>query len=155
VDVWRQQVDTAISTEAFIDLVDKYKPYAWAADSDLMVKSVGPFVRTRMNERKKWVPIEELSLGGKDKAVRAQAIRGRVGMGKVYFPVNQPWMADLRREMMAFPVGVNDDQVDALGLIGRMLDQMAGRRPSSDPKPTVRTPYTKPDNDAEDDWMMT
>lgn len=51
-------------------------------------------------------------------------------MGKVYLPHNALWVADLMSEMTNFPVGRHDDMVDALGLIGRMLDTMSsGKAP--------------------------
>ena len=58
-------------------------------------------------------------------------------MGKVYLPLNAPWIADLMHEMTTFPAGAHDDQVDALGLIGRMLDTMVGGRV---PPPTAKEP---------------
>ena len=40
-------------------------------------------------------------------------------------PIKEPWYADLRAELLTFPAGKHDDQVDALGLVGQLLDQMA------------------------------
>jgi hypothetical protein len=41
-----------------------------------------------------------------------------------------PWLADLRAELLSFPAGKDDDQVDALGLVGQLLDKIsAGPRP--------------------------
>jgi hypothetical protein len=38
--------------------------------------------------------------------------------------------ADLRAELLSFPAGKHDDQVDALGLVGQLLDKInAGQRP--------------------------
>ena len=55
-------------------------------------------------------------------------------MGKVYFPRNAPWINDLVSEMLRFPAGKNDDQVDVLSLFGRMLDKMLkGRQPPVEP----------------------
>ena len=54
-------------------------------------------------------------------------------MGKVYFPKNAPWVNDLVAELLRFPAGKNDDQVDVLGLFGRMLDQMLrGQKPPAE-----------------------
>ena len=55
-------------------------------------------------------------------------------MGKVYFPARARWAAELVNELMRFPAGKNDDQVDCLSLIGRLLDVMApGSKPVAPP----------------------
>ena len=41
--------------------------------------------------------------------------------------------------MMSFPVGVHDDQVDALGLVGQLLDRMYSGKPMPQAEP-VRIP---------------
>ena len=39
-------------------------------------------------------------------------------------------VADLRAELLSFPAGRHDDQVDALGLVGQLLDKInAGQKP--------------------------
>jgi hypothetical protein len=43
---------------------------------------------------------------------------------------------------LSFPAGKHDDQVDALGLIGQLLDQMVpGQKPSQPEKPKVDSGY--------------
>jgi hypothetical protein len=59
-----------------------------------------------------------------DKSVRAQSIRGRIGLNGLYVPTLKPWWPDVRAELLAFPAGRHDDIVDALGLIGQLLDKM-------------------------------
>lgn len=45
-------------------------------------------------------------------------------------PRNAPWLSDFKNELASFPVGVHDDQVDALGLVGQLLDLISsGREP--------------------------
>ena len=43
----------------------------------------------------------------------------------LYVRADAPWLADLRRELLAFPTGRHDDQVDALGLCGQLMDRFA------------------------------
>jgi hypothetical protein len=60
----------------------------------------------------------------------------------LYVPTNARWFAEFKRELLSFPAGKHDDQVDALGLIGQLLDQMvAGVKPKEPEKPKVDTGY--------------
>ena len=78
-----------------------------------------------------------------DKAVRPQSIRGRMAIDGLYVPANAAWLADLRSELLAFPAGKHDDCVDALGLIGQLLDTISkGNRP--EPPETERSLSTVP-----------
>lgn len=39
---------------------------------------------------------------------------GRTGQGRYLLPDQAPWLDELRRELLVFPMGKHDDQVDAL-----------------------------------------
>jgi hypothetical protein len=43
--------------------------------------------------------------------------------------VHAPWYPAFRAESLSFSAGKHDDQVDALGLIGQLLDKMMACRP--------------------------
>lgn len=49
-----------------------------------------------------------------DKVARAIAQTDLLAGGSVHFPVKTKWLNDFRAELLAFPGGRNDDQVDAL-----------------------------------------
>jgi predicted phage terminase large subunit-like protein len=49
-----------------------------------------------------------------DKITRLVAETPTVEAGQVYLRGNAEWLEDLRRELMAFPNGKNDDQVDSM-----------------------------------------
>ena len=36
-------------------------------------------------------------------------------------------MPDLQAELLSFPTGRHDDQVDVFGLVGQLLDRISGR----------------------------
>jgi hypothetical protein len=56
----------------------------------------------------------------------------------LYVPTTAPWYAEFKSELLSFPAGKHDDQVDALGLVGQLLDQMVpGQAPK---KPELRKP---------------
>ena len=139
-DLWRGQSSSDTWISAFCDLVKKWRPIGWAEETGQIRSGVGPFIDAMMRERKAYVYREVFPTRG-DKAIRAQSIRGRMAMNGLYVFSQAPYRADLVSEMMSFPVGVHDDQVDALGLVGQLLDRMhAG---PAEPKP-VRKPHYPP-----------
>lgn len=135
-DLWRGQAASDTWVDAFCDLVVKWKPVGWAEETGQIKSGVGPFLVRRMMERAAYVARESFATRG-DKAIRAQSIRGRMALNGLYIKRDTPFLSDLISEMMSFPVGVHDDQVDALGLVGQLLDRMShGNKPKPDkPKP--------------------
>jgi predicted phage terminase large subunit-like protein len=128
-DLWRVQASADRWIESFCDLVQQWKPIGWAEEQGQIRAGVGPFLERRMRERQAYVARAQFPTRG-DKAVRAQSIRGRMELDGLYVPMRAPWYADFRAELLSFPAGKHDDQVDALGLIGQVLDRMtAGALP--------------------------
>lgn len=128
-DLWRKQASPDAWAEALIDLMALWLTLTWAEERGQIQKGVGPFITKRQLERKIYSHRRQFSSTA-DKATRAQPIRGRMAMGKVYLPRNAPWVAELLDELLRFPAGRHDDQVDSLSLIGRMLDELIpGSRP--------------------------
>jgi predicted phage terminase large subunit-like protein len=139
-DLWRQQAASDVWVDAFCDLVLKHKPIGWAEESGQIKGGVGPFLAKRARERRAFVYRDTFPTRA-DKAIRAQSIRGRIAANGLYMAKDAPWRADLIAEMMAFPVAVHDDQVDALGLVGQLLDRMEEGRTIKPviPKPTLQS----------------
>lgn len=106
--VWRRMPADA-TVDAMIDLIKRYKPLFWWAESGQISKSIGPFLRKRMIEEKAYCSIIEVSCS-KDKRTRAQAIHGRMAMGKVFFPdLPGGWWSEAKEELLKFPAGRHDD----------------------------------------------
>lgn len=122
-DMWRGQASSDVWVEAFCDLVRQWKPIGWAEETGQIKSGVGPWLDRRMRERQAYVARRQFPTRG-DKAVRAQSIRGRMALDGLHIPASAAWRADFEAELMAFPAGKHDDQVDALGLVGQLLDVM-------------------------------
>ena len=152
-DIWRQRASSDEWVESFCDLVKEWKPMGWAAESGQIKSGVGPFLSRRQRERNAYVYLDTFPTRG-DKSVRAQSIRGRMALEGLHVPINRPWYADLRAELLAFPAGKHDDQVDALGLVGQLLDIMlTGQKPAEPEKPKTSSGYAPMWPRAElDDW---
>ena len=124
VDLWRRQASSDAWVEAFCDLVLAWKPLEWAEEGGQIKSGVGPFLTRRMIERKAFCYRRPFATKH-DKAVRAQAIRGRMALQGLYVPIHAAWYPDLLGELLGFPAAKHDDQVDALGLIGQLLDHVS------------------------------
>jgi predicted phage terminase large subunit-like protein len=128
-DRWRDQAASNVWVEAQLDLMELWRTFDWAEEKGQIAKGVGPFIIKRQLERKVYAHRRQFSTSG-DKASRAQAIRGRTAMGKVYLPRRAPWASEFVDELLRFPAGKHDDQVDAFALIGQMLDRLVhGTKP--------------------------
>lgn len=142
-DLWRKQASSDVWVEAFCDLVKQWKPIGWAEEQGQIRAGVGPYLDRRSRERKAYVAREAFPTRG-DKAVRAQSIRGRMASDGLYVPVHAEWYPAFRGELLSFPAGKHDDQVDALGLVGQLLARMtSGTKPKAEEKPKNATGYKR------------
>lgn len=122
-DLWRKQASSDVWVESACDMVHAWKPMGWAEETGQIKGGVGPFLTKRLRERGLYV-VRAPFPSRVDKGIRAQSIRGRMAMNGLYCPFDAPWFPDFKAELMTFPNGNNDDQVDALSLIGQVLDKM-------------------------------
>lgn len=128
-DMWREQTSSDIWVEKWLDMVRDRKPLLWAEEGGQIRRSMGPYMTRRQNERRIWCTRRSFSVA-KDKPTRARSFQARCSNRKVYFPERKSWWPTMRQELLRFPGGKNDDIVDALSLIGMMLDvQTAGKDP--------------------------
>jgi len=135
-DIFWRQASADQVVEGMLDMISKHKPLIWWAEAGAIGKSLGPFLRKRMQEESTYCAIHEVNPGS-DKLARAQAIHGRAMGGKVFFPSFAPWWSAAKEELMKFPTGTHDDFVDTLGHLGRGLAQMTR---ASAPKREVNKP---------------
>ena len=135
-DLWRRQARSDVWVEQFIRMVKDYRPLGWAEEKGQILGGMDPLIKKRLREEQLYV-VRAGFPSKKIKQVRAQPIRGRMALRGLRVPVFAPWYADFKNELMVFPNGRNDDQVDALSLIGQVLDKMM---PGSGPRPDPEKP---------------
>ena len=153
-DLWRGQTSSDLWVEALCDLVKEWSPIGWAEEQGQIRSGIGPFLDRRMRERKAYVFREQFPTRG-DKAIRAQSIRGRMALEGLYVPVNASWYPELRSELLSFPAGKHDDQVDALGLVGQLLDRMtSGQHPVKPEKPVNISGYKSAQASGGEGWKV-
>lgn len=126
-DWWSGQTSSDVWIETQLDLIDKWKPQCWTGESGPIRRSVEPFLKRRMRERRSLCSLEWLP-SISDKPTRARPFQAMASSGMVYLPTKKDWAQRLLRQLLTFPVGVFDDAVDVCSLIGRYLDQMRDAR---------------------------
>lgn len=143
VDLWRKQAASDEWVEAWCDLVLKWRPMGWAEETGQIRSGVGPWLERRARERSAYCVREQFPTRG-DKAVRAQSIRGRMAMNWLRIPASAPWRADFVSELLRFPAGVHDDCVDAIGLVGQLMDKMILGQKLKEPDGTPKVGFSRP-----------
>jgi predicted phage terminase large subunit-like protein len=119
-DWWRGQEAADAWIERLCDLIQEHEPQCWFGESGPIRRSIEPFLRRRMTERQalcrmEWLPSIH------DKPTRARNFQALASMGKVLWPKQATWKADVLGQLLRFPAGKHDDAVDVCGLLGRGL----------------------------------
>ncbi len=124
-------------------IVDEILDFAQAWNADVLGFEDGQIWKAiefqfikRCEERRQY-PSHELLKPLTDKMVRANPLRGRMQLGKVYFDKQASYFPDLLKELLHFPAGKHDDCVDSLAWAVRLTLSRAA------PRDTVATPRIK------------
>lgn len=123
-------------------LLKRWRPYAWFPEDDNNWKSAAGFITRQMRAENVGCRIEPVSPHGNDKMAKAQAFQGMAASGRVWLPVG-PAGDDVLDQYLKFPLGKNDDEVDAAGIIGRVLDEAHPAIVAPSAQPEVRKRYEK------------
>ncbi len=131
---YRAQATSDKWIEALIDLMKSEEPVAWFGEGGVIQKAIEPALLRRMKERETRCRLEWLP-SISDKPTRARGFQARCAMSMVWIPEG-PEGDEFLDELIRFPAGKHDDDVDNASLIGRALDMA---------HPAILTPETKPD----------
>lgn len=103
-DVVREQLETPDITPLIRAASTKWNPLFVAIEGRPVYAQV----------RRIGIPVRRLRPDGKSKWTRAQPASARMDSNSIFFLSGAPWLQALEEELIAFPTGANDDQVDAL-----------------------------------------
>lgn len=114
------QATSDVWIDAKIDLMKLHEPFAWFGEGGVIQKAIEPALLRRMKEREvrcrlEWLP----SIS--DKPTRARGFQARAAMSMVWIPEGPEGDAFID-QLIRFPAGKHDDDVDNASLIGRALD---------------------------------
>jgi predicted phage terminase large subunit-like protein len=138
-DVLRFRSDDSIEiVETILDYSEQWKAGLLGFEDGQIWKTMSAQFKKRCEERRIY-PTYELLVPLTDKLVRANPLKGRMQLGKVYFPKNASWFSTLQKEMLRFPAGKHDDQVDSLAWNIRLtLSKSAPKLPEHKKLPSWR-----------------
>ena len=135
VDVFRFRSDDGNAiVEHMIDQIIAWGPDFLGMEDGQIWKSLKSQFETRCAERQVFQAYEVLQ-PLTDKIVRAGPLRGRMQLKKVFIRKDMPWTDPFVRELMVFPGGKHDDQVDAASWMVRLTLQHLPKKPPAPPPP--------------------
>lgn len=116
----RKRLNGVMIVPTLHEIYKTYSPQFLSIEKEF----VGQFVIDQLRALNVVVkPFQAKKYGPKE--VRAVSAEIRLEAGKVYFP-KADWVADLEREILTFPNGAHDDQVDALSQACLLADKFLG-----------------------------
>lgn len=107
IDVIRKRLDYPDLKRTVIDYAQR-----WKADS-VLIEDKGSGMSLLQDLCYGSVPTIAITPEG-DKIVRMSTCTAQIEAGQVHLPSAAAWLPDFRTELLAFPYGTHDDQVDAL-----------------------------------------
>ena len=122
-DLWRGQQELEVWAETMLDMMEEWKTIDWAEEGGTIRNTSDVYIRRRQKERKVYGSRDSIT-SDKDKETRARPLKALMSANRVRFYNQASWLPALRAEMITFPAGKHDDQVDALSLLVRKLDMM-------------------------------
>lgn len=138
VDVRRFRSDDSIMiVNTILDYYEEYDADMIGFEDGQIWKAMEAFFSRSCEERHLY-PAFEILKPLTDKMVRAAPLRGRMQTHKVFFDEKAPWFSPLSHELMRFPAGKHDDQIDALAWAVR-LSLMYGKPKDEAPPPTQKS----------------
>lgn len=123
VDVRRDRWDTHQIVEEMFSVQKAWKCECHFAEAGTIEKALGPHLYSEMRRLKTFFNVEPV-IPTKDKVSRAASWKAKTRAKTVYYDHLASWWAALELEMLQFPKGEHDDQVDPQSLFGNQLESL-------------------------------
>ena len=122
-DIFRDKITGIEQIRALVSLYEKWNACTMGIESVQFQTAIIYQLQDMGYNIKELKPI-------RDKSVRAQGISIRLSNGRVYFRAKAKWLNEFEKELLQFPGGKHDDQVDAFAYIDKMIITNKGMLPA-------------------------
>ncbi len=155
IDVFRRKLTFPDLKEASIRLAREYN-----AETILIEDAASgtQLYQTLRNEQPNRVALPFKQQPEGDKVSRVAGVSAMIAGGQVILPQSAPWLTAFTSELLSFPNGKHDDQVDALSQLLSWIRKHMGRQEDSVPHAPIlvtidgRDDYDSSGPSAENDW---
>lgn len=112
--------------QRLLDSQRSHHPLVHWMEKEKVQMALGPFIDYAMTQ----AGIHDFNIvdvppGRRDKEARARPLQGLIQRRKVFFPRNAAWTPSMVAELLRFPKGKHDDQVDALAYIALNVNEVS------------------------------
>ena len=134
VNVWRKQTTIDKTIDALLDRCRDFKPRFVATEAGGLHNAAGPFLRSRMTERRIFAHVVTQP-AKHSKEARAQTFIGRVAVRGLFLPRTREWLSDFVAELISFPSAAHDDMVNSCSVLFQSLANINPGRVPTPAKP--------------------
>ena len=135
-EVVRVRLEVPALQRLMIEVTQDYAADVFLVEDD----GVGRGIVQNLRDRRLTRPLPRLNRPNADKLARLLRHLPLIEDGRLLLPADAPWLADYEAELLGFPVGRHDDQVDATSQALDYLVQDAARS-----SPSVRREFQRRD----------
>jgi len=139
-DVYRTHIEGPDQKPLMREMRGRYRPRFQAVEN----KTFGTNLIQEM--RREGMTVRAVNVDT-DKVTRSLVIAARYEVGMVYHREGAPWLTDYEDELLSFPRGKNDDQVDTASMAGEIIHAL----PPVEREDKHRTPAHRFDEDIDED----
>lgn len=139
-DVYRTHIEGPDQKPLMKEMRGRYRPRFQAVEN----KTFGTNLIQEM--RREGMTVRPVNVDT-DKVTRSLVIAARYEVGQVYHRQDAPWLTKYEDELLSFPRGKNDDQVDTASMAGEIIHAL----PKEEREDKHRTRAQRFDEDMDDD----
>ena len=121
INIYREQVTNLTWTSKLVEFVKMYKPTYVFTERGKDFRASAPLIRQRMRETGTHFRLIDVPITS-SKEARASSSQALIENGFMFFNNKIKGWQEFKEEMLLFPNGAHDDQVDSMSLIGLFVN---------------------------------